>query len=140
MSAAGPQRPSAPPTASRCEFARFLAVGVLNTCTGLAVIYAAKWLARWEDIPANLLGYAVGLAVSFTLNRRWTFAHQGAPLPALARFGVATAVAYGANLAVVLLALHGLGLNSYLAQALGVPAYTLTAYLLSRHFVFRRPA
>lgn len=121
------------------EFARFLLVGVLNTFTGLTVIYAAKWLAHWDDIAANLLGYAVGLTVSFALNRRWTFAHTGATLPALARFLVATAVAYGANLAVVLLALHGLHLNSYLAQALGVPAYTLTAYLLGRHFVFSRP-
>lgn len=124
----------------RREFARFLAVGVLNTCTGLAVIYAAKWLAHWNDVLANLLGYAVGLGVSFTLNRRWTFGHTGERLPALARFTAATAVAYGANLLTVLFALHSLGLNSYLAQALGVPAYTLVAYLLSRYFVFRRPA
>ena len=132
-----PQPPSERASQPR-EFARFLLVGVLNTCTGLAVIYSAKWLAHWDDVPANLLGYAVGLTVSFALNRRWTFAHTGAALPALARFLMATAVAYGANLGVVLLALKGLDLNSYLAQAAGVPAYTLTAYLLGRHFVFTR--
>jgi putative flippase GtrA len=119
------------------EFARFLLVGVANTCAGLLVIYAAKWLLQWSDLPANALGYAVGLAISFRLNSRWTFAYLGAHGPALARFVLSTAIAYGANLATVMLALHVLGLNGYLAQALGVPPYTLTAYLLSKYFVFR---
>ena len=118
------------------EFGRFLAVGVVNTCTGLAVIYAAKWLLQWGDVPANLLGYGVGLAVSFALNSQWTFRYLGAHGPALLRFLAVAAVAYAVNLLTVLLALHALDLNSYLAQALGVPAYTLTSYLLSKYFVF----
>jgi putative flippase GtrA len=122
------------------ELARFLLVGVANTCTGLAVIYAAKWLGHWSDVPANALGYAVGLALSFTLNSRWTFAFQGAQGPALARFLLVTAIAYAVNLLAVLLALHVLALNSYLAQAMGVPAYTLASFLLSKRFVFNQRA
>ena len=119
------------------ELARFLGVGVANTCTGLGAIYAAKWLGHWGDVPANLLGYAIGLALSFTLNSRWTFAYAGAHGPALLRFAAAAALAYAANLLTVLLALHLLGLNSYLAQALGMPPYTLVFYLLSKYFVFK---
>lgn len=118
------------------ELARFLIVGVANTLIGLTIIYAAKWLAQWGDVAANALGYGVGLVVSFALNSRWTFAYKGAHWPALARFALVALVAYGANLLTVMLAIHALGLNSYLAQALGMPSYTLTSYLLSRYFVF----
>ena len=122
------------------ELTRFLLVGVANTCTGLVVIYTAKWLGHWSDVPANAMGYGVGLAVSFTLNSRWTFAFQGAQGSALARFLLVTAIAYAMNLATVLLALHVLALNSYLAQALGVPVFTLASFLLSKCFVFNQRA
>jgi len=49
-----------------------------------------------------------------------------------------TAAAYLANLAVVLQAVHGLGLNPYYAQAIGVAPYTAVGYLGSKFFVFRR--
>lgn len=119
------------------QFLRFLCVGVINTFTGLAVIYACKYFLSFEDLAANASGYAVGLCVSFTLNRRWTFAHRGAVAPAALRFLVVAAMAYALNLATVMWCIHGLGMNSYLAQALGIPPYTLTAYGLSRLWAFR---
>ncbi len=45
--------------------ARFALVGVANTLLGLLVIYAAKWVAGLPDFPANLIGYFVGLTVSY---------------------------------------------------------------------------
>lgn len=118
------------------EFGRFLSVGVLNALFGLLVIYAAKWFGQLNDVLANAIGYAAGLALSFTLNSRWTFAYQGAHAPALARFVLVAGVAYALNLLTVLLAIR-LGLNGYVAQALGIPPYTLTTYLASKYFVFR---
>jgi putative flippase GtrA len=122
---------------TRKPFLRFLTVGVLNTLVGLSVIYACMGWLGMSDGWANASGYAVGLCVSFTLNRRWTFAHQGAIAPAAMRFLVVAAIAYATNLATVMGCIHGLGMNSYLAQALGVPPYTLTAYGLSRLWAFR---
>ena len=116
---------------------RFLAVGVVNTLVGLGTTYALMGLAGFGEAPANAGGYAVGLTCSFLLNRRWTFAHEGPVLPALLRFGLVFGVAYLANLATVLTAVRGLGLNPYLAQALGVPPYTALFYLGSRYFAFR---
>jgi putative flippase GtrA len=119
------------------QFGRFLGVGAVNSMLGLFVIYAAKWFFGAGDIGANLLGYAVGMTVSFMLNSRWTFGFEGAWKPAFVKFIAVSVVAYAANLLTVLLAIHGAGINSYVAQALGIPVYTLTVFLASKYVVFR---
>ena len=116
---------------------KFVIVGVANTLAGLFVIYLCKWLLGFSDALANISGYVIGLAVSFLLNRGWTFEHSGAVLPALARFLAVFALAYLLNLATVLVAIHSFGVNSYLAQALGIAPYTVFFYLGSRYFAFR---
>lgn len=120
------------------QFVRFLVVGVANTLVGLSVIFAAKFFFEARDVLANAIGYAVGICVSFTLNSRWTFAYQGSWAPAVVKFFVATSIAYVANLATVVTAIYLLSLNTYLAQAIGMPVYTVTAYLASRYIVFRK--
>jgi putative flippase GtrA len=122
------------------EFGRFLSVGMVNMLVGLLVIYACKWFLQAGDVLANATGYAFGLCTSFALNSRWTFNYRGPQLPALVKFLVVAAVAYAMNLATVMLAIHWAGLNDYLAQALGIPPYTLTTYLASKFIVFRRSA
>jgi putative flippase GtrA len=116
---------------------KFLLVGVINTLVGLSTIYLLKWLSGTTDAVANAGGYLVGLTISFTLNRRWTFRHVGAVLPAAVRFGAVFAVAYLANLGTVLTLIHLFGINGYLAQAAGVPPYTTLFYLGSRYAAFR---
>ena len=116
---------------------KFAVVGVGNTIVGLLAIYLCKWLLGFSDALANISGYVSGLAVSFLLNRGWTFQHSGAALPALQRFLVVLALAYLLNLATVLIAIHSLGVNSYLAQAIGIAPYTVFFYLGSRYFAFR---
>ncbi len=115
---------------------RFAATGGVNTALGLAVIYGLKWLFGVGDIAANLTGYGVGLLVSFVLNARWTFAYRGPLAPAFPLFVLVLALAYVANLAVVLFLIDVVHVNSYLAQALGAPPYGLVAFFGSRHLVF----
>ena len=115
---------------------RFLAVGVLNTVVGLGTIYACKYFGGMGDVPANMVGYAVGLTHSFFWNRQWTFAHTGAALPAAARFALVFLVAYAVNLLVVTAAIRA-GVNDYVAQAAGIFPYTALFYLGSRFLAFR---
>ena len=115
---------------------RFGIVGIVNTALGLGAIFAAKSLLGLGDLPANIVGYAVGLLASFTLNRRWTFRHTGSPVPAAVRFSVAFAVSYTLNLVTVLALIEGLQINAYIAQAAGVIPYTIVFYLLSARLVF----
>jgi putative flippase GtrA len=122
------------------QLGRFFSVGMLNMLVGLLVIYACKWFFHAGDAVANAIGYAAGLTTSFTLNSRWTFAYRGPQLPALSKFLLVAAVAYGMNLLTVLVLIHYVGMNGYLAQALGIPPYTLTTYLASKFIVFRSQA
>jgi len=119
------------------QFVRFLLVGVANTLVGLSIIYSAKYFFSLGDVLANAIGYGVGIVVSFMLNSRWTFRYSGLMLPAALKFLGAALVAYAANLLTVMAAIKGFGMNAYVAQALGTPAYTVTAYLISKYLVFR---
>jgi putative flippase GtrA len=121
------------------QLGRFVSVGVLNMVVGLLVIYACKWFLQTGDVAANAVGYAAGLVTSFTFNSRWTFAYRGPQVPALIKFLLVAAVAYAMNLLTVLLLIRGTDMNGYLAQALGIPPYTLTTYLASKFIVFRLP-
>jgi putative flippase GtrA len=116
---------------------RFCVVGLINTCAGLAIIYLLKWFFGIADVAANAGGYAVGMLVSFTLNRRWTFRHTGAPLYAAMYFVPIFGFAYSVNLGIVLGSIRELGIDGYVAQALGMPFYTAVFYLGSRYVAFR---
>ena len=122
------------------EFGRFLSVGVITTLLSLLIIFASKYVLRWDDVPANALGYLIGMLLNFHLNSQWTFSYRGSRGKGLLRFAVSSLVAWLANLAVVLVLIRYVHVNSYVAHTLGIPAYTLTSYVLSRTFVFRAPA
>lgn len=119
-------------------FIRFLVVGVGNTAIGLGAIYVCMYGLNLPDVPANAAGYVAGLLFGFTFNRRWTFRSDASAWPSLARYLAAFAMAYALNLAAVLAARDWLGLGSGLAQAMGVPAFTLAFFMLNRFVVFGR--
>lgn len=57
-------------------FIRFCSVGVLNTLIGLAIIFGLMRFGGVQYVLANAIGYAIGMMLSFALNRSWTFAHK----------------------------------------------------------------
>lgn len=116
-------------------FVKFASVGVVNTLSTLTLIFLLKFLFSVPDSAANFAGYTVGLAISFGLNKKWTFRHHAGAIPALARFLLVFAVSYVLNIAVVLSALE-LGVNSYFAHITGMPFYSLTFYAGCRLFAF----
>jgi len=119
---------------------RFGLTGLANSAVGWAVIFGGLW-AGLGDFAANAAGFGVGLVLSFTLNRRFTFGVTGAVgAGEVARFLAAFAVAYGANLAVLHAARSVLGAGNALAQLPAIAAYVLIFFALSQLFVFRPPA
>lgn len=115
---------------------KFLVVGVLNTLVGLGSIYACKYFFSISDVPANAIGYALGLTNSFLWNRRWTFAQAGRTRITIIRFALVFVVAYATNLATMMVLRGSLGIDAYLAHALATAPYTAIFYLGSRYFVF----
>jgi glycosyltransferase involved in cell wall biosynthesis/putative flippase GtrA len=116
---------------------RYLLVGVLNTLVGLGAIYLAMYFLQMDIASSNAFGYAIGIMVSFALNKKWTFDNQDHIVYSFLRYLLVLAVAYGANLATVLFADSHFDLNPYLSQALGIVPYTTIGFLGSRYFAFR---
>ena len=81
---------------------RFGLVGFANTALTLIVIFAFQTLTPVGPYWANVIGYGVGLLSSFLLNSRWTFGVARWELNRAAKFLVAFAIAYGANLLVII--------------------------------------
>ena len=119
---------------------RFLLVGIANTAVGLSVIWIFRNLAGVGDVGSNAAGYIIGVLVSFTLNKRWSFSFRGDGLRAFGRFLLVFLVAYGANLTAVAAAIALAGHSSYWCQLAGVVPYTTLFYLGCRSFAFPQPA
>jgi len=118
------------------QLLRFGFVGALNTVLTLVAIYALMSM-KVNLYVANAVGYACGVAISFTLNLRWTFRSNLRPsLQMVVRFLIAVGCAYFANLAVVHAGVRN-GISPYVSQLLGMPVYTLCFFVISKFFVFR---
>ena len=122
------------------QFVRFVVTGVLNTLVGLGVIWLCWRVIGLPTVVANLIGYCVGLCVSFTVNRSWTFRSSRSTRRALPRFLMVFVAAYLANLAALLLMIDGLHLRVEWATLVAAVPYTLTFFFGSRWFVFHPSA
>jgi putative flippase GtrA len=116
---------------------RFLLVGVVNTLVGLGIIYSMMYFLGMSVAPANAAGYFIGILVSFSLNKTWTFGSHDRIVTSFLRYFLVLVVGYAANLATVLFVHSRFDLNAYLAQAIGIIPYTTIGFLGSRYFAFR---
>jgi len=115
---------------------RFGLVGLINTGVGLLAIYAVLYFGSTGPVIANAAGYAIGLAVSFVLNRLWTFEDRSAIKRVLPRYLVTAGVAYLCNLAVVVAGTGYFHVNPYAIQPLGIILYTAIMFFGCRCYVF----
>ena len=119
---------------------RFGTVGLANTAIGLLAIYAVIFFFNTGAAVANAIGYAIGLTVSFALNRFWTFGDTQSIVRVLPSYLLAAAISYLLNFSVVLLGTHYFGVGPYLVQFFGIGVYTVVMFLGCRWFVFQVPS
>jgi putative flippase GtrA len=117
---------------------KFAMVGVTNSCIGLSVIYVAWRFFGMADVLANALGYAIGFAWGYWLNRRWTFNDKGSIGRSAWRYAMVCISAYLANLGVLYTTRSMIGPHSFVPHALGLAAYTVAAYFGCRIFAFKQ--
>ena len=117
---------------------RFGLVGIANTSIGLIAIYAVLYYFSTNPAIANAIGYAIGMVVSFILNRTWTFRDRQSITNVLPRYIFIVAISYLINLLVVLVGTYHFGVGPYLIQFFGIGVYTLSMFCGCRWFVFQR--
>jgi len=130
----------------RYSFIRFLMVGVLNTIVGLSIMYTLLHLVGLSYWMSTFLGNSIGAAVSYFLNRMFTFRSRNTHLSSVLRFvfviGLCYFLSYFIGIRVVKWGLLLLQIDSKTAiQDLGILAgtglYTILNYFGQKFFVFR---
>ncbi len=116
---------------------RYLMVGVANTLVGLGTIYFAMYFLHFNVVQSNAIGYSIGILLSFSLNKTWTFSSQDHITSSFIRYLLVLGIGYAANLATVLYIYSHFYLSPYIAQAIGILPYTAIGFLGSRYFAFR---
>jgi putative flippase GtrA len=119
--------------------ARFSLVGIVNSAIGFAVIAIFDLGLHLPPALANALGYLVGVCVSFFLTRGFVFRSRDGIAGRAWRFALAMGFAFLLNQLVLWGAGRVLGagtLPHLEAQLMGVAVYTITNFLLCRHWVF----
>ncbi len=133
---------------------KFLAVGVLNTLLGYAIMFTLYNLADWKSWgeagywASTLANYIPTSILSFCLNRRFTFQDQETGWRPAVRFAVNILVcyllAYGIAKPLVSLLFAAAdmdpALRGNLSMVAGMGLFTLFNYLGQKFFTFRHKA
>jgi putative flippase GtrA len=118
------------------QLLKFALVGVLNTGVGYAVIFGCMYVLGLGAVLSNVLGYAVGLVVSYSLNRSFTFRSSGARRAEMIRFVAIFLLAYLANLGVLVLLIRRFAWHEGLAQVVAGVVYFGLSFVLNKYYVF----
>ncbi len=113
-------------------FARYLAVGVLNT--GFAYgVYAIALLAGAGVLLASLIAFVAGLLFGFKSQGRLVFNDTRNSL--FLRYVLVWLLLYSGNVGMITLFMYW-GANAFVAGALALPFNVVLGYLLQRYVVF----
>jgi putative flippase GtrA len=116
-------------------FGRYLAVGAVATASHwglLALVVERGGVVAWL---ASGVGAVFGAQVAFFGNRRFTFGHTGALVPAWRRFMGTALLGAGLNMVVVAAGV-ALGLHYLLAQALATALSVVLTFAVNRGWTF----
>lgn len=120
------------------RFAAYSVAGVANAVVGVSAILVAGALGA-NAIFANVIGYGLGLIVSFTLNSRITFRGRKVDSGTVLRFLIAFGIAFAINIGLVAAAGALTQLPKPIVSLAGTPVYVVLFFLSCEHWVFRHP-
>jgi putative flippase GtrA len=121
------------------QLLRFAAVGASNSAITL-VTYALFVRAGAPPVAASAVGFALGAANGYRLNRRWTFRSDRHGAGAGARYVAVQLTALAINALGVALAVGATSVPRLAGEFVILPPVTVMTFLASRHWVFRPAA
>ena len=113
--------------------ARFAAVGAVTTLLDMVLFNTLYFLGARPTL-SNLVSYSCGIAVSYMLNRAWTFRAAHSHVQAM-KFVAATLT--GLLISTAIVAGLALLIPAPVAKVISVPIVFVWNYLASRFWVFR---
>ncbi len=118
------------------DFLRFATVGAVATAAHYAVLITLAELAGVNPVTATVIGFGVGAVVSYTLNRRFTFAVRPAYMRGFVKFLAVVGIGAVLNAAIVAFFI-GLGLHYLIAQVIATGLVLIWNFAAARLVVFR---
>jgi putative flippase GtrA len=119
------------------QLIRFLIVGTINTLVGYGTIFACMYLAKMSPEVSNIAGYLVGLIVSYSLHKNYTYESKGRCHSEKLRFLAAVAVAYAANFIVLVILIHQIEMHAGMSQILAGIMYVTVSFIMNKYYVFK---
>ncbi|OHR64588.1 hypothetical protein HMPREF3291_14475 [Bacillus sp. HMSC76G11] len=126
-------------------FIRFILVGIMNTAAGLSAIFLLLNLFNADYWLSTFLGNTIGAAVSYYLNRSFTFSSQASIKKSLPRFIVVVIICYlasfsfgkaAAQFIYLIFPLSLMMTEDMIAVLMGTGVYTLLNFLGQKYLVF----
>ena len=118
------------------NFVRFILVGGATTACQYIVLTLLVELLHTKADVASSIGYGVGAAVSYILNRFWTFKSDLSHAQSLPRFIVMIGIGLLLSFALMHALVDFAGIYYLLAQVLTTGMVMLSNYLLAASWVF----
>ncbi|UJS15925.1 MAG: GtrA family protein [Candidatus Jettenia sp.] len=119
------------------QFLKFSFVGVLNTIITLSTIFIFMKLFNTRYLTANIIGYILGFANSFILNKKWTFHSNKSCKREIISFIVIFLICYELQLGLLILLKEVLLTPIGIAQVLAMVFYTGLNFLGNKFVTFR---
>jgi putative flippase GtrA len=126
----------------RSMAAQMVRYAVVGVATNLLLYGCFLLLLLGAGLPyavAMTVSYAVGIALAFAAQRRWTFAHRGARGKSALRFLACYGLGYLLNLAGLRLLVDSGLLGPAPAQAVMIVIVAACLFVLQKAWVFRAP-
>jgi len=117
------------------EILRFGVVGLASNAL-LYLLYLAATAVGVEPKAAVSLIYVVGVLQTFVLNKRWTFQHEGHVRRTAARYWVAYAFSYAANMVLLIIFVDIAGFDHRVVQGVLIAVIGLVLFGLQKYWVF----
>jgi putative flippase GtrA len=118
------------------DFLRFATVGAVATAAHYAVMIVLTELGGMDPVVATVCGFAVGAVVSYTLNRRYTFAVRPAYMRGFLKFAIVIGIGAVLNAAIVAFFIE-FGLHYMIAQVIATGVVLIWNFAGARLIVFR---
>lgn len=124
-------------------FIKFAAVGIINTLVGTAIMFGLYNLAGASYWVSSAANYILASMMSYVLNKKFTFRHEGEVVQSGMRFAVNIAVcyllAYGLAKPAALCVLSGysLSIQENAAMLIGMCIFVILNYSGQKLFVFK---
>lgn len=120
-----------------CRMFRYGLVGIVNTCITTGIFILFKHLGV-EYLVYTIIGYGVGICISYFLNRKFTFKrdNEKATRQILLFFAVCLSLMGIVELIQYLL-IDLWQMKEWLGVSIGMVFYTGTGYILNRNIVFK---